>query len=224
MVRRVLLDVDGTLVLSNDAHAAAWSRAFAEDGIDAPPAFLRPLIGMGGDRIVPLVAAELSAQVGLGKTISDRRKAIFLEDYAPGLVTTPGATAFVQRLRDDGLRPVVATSAQRDELDVLLHIAGIAQLIDLVTTVDDARESKPAPDIIIAALQKDHTAADAAVLIGDTPYDIEAASRAGVAAIAVRCGGWNDGALSGALAIYDDPADLLVRYGSSIFEPVSTSA
>jgi len=223
VVRRVLLDVDGTLVVSNDAHAQAWSTAFAEYGIDAPPARFRDLIGMGGDRIVPTIAAELSAQRGLGKTIGDRRKTIFLQDHAPKLVPTPGATAFVERLRADGLRPVVATSAQRDELDALLHIAGVSQLIDLITTADDVRESKPAPDIVTAALQKANIAADAAILIGDTPYDIEAALRAGVAAIAVRCGGWNDRALTGALAIYDNPADLLARYDSSILAPVSTA-
>lgn len=122
----------------------------------------------------------------------------------------------MKRLALEGWLRVVATSAQRNELQPILDSAGIADCIDAAATSDDARRSKPNEDIVIAALKKAGVARDRAVMLGDTPYDVEAAHRAGVAAIAVRCSGWNDRALAGAAAIYDDPADLLAHFNVSL--------
>ncbi len=98
---------------------------------------------------------------------------------------------------------------------MLLDRAGVADLIDDATSSDDAKSSKPAPDIVEAALASSGLRADEVVMLGDTPYDIESAARAGVGVIAVRCGGFPDDTLAGALAIYDDPAHLLRDYESS---------
>ena len=112
---------------------------------------------------------------------------------------------------------VAASSAQEDELHALLEIAGARDLMDSATSSDDAEESKPEPDILHAALERAKTPAAEVIMIGDTPYDLEAAARAGVRAIAFRCGGWNDASLPGAVAIYDGPWDLLARLDESPF-------
>jgi HAD superfamily hydrolase (TIGR01509 family) len=136
---------------------------------------------------------------------------IFKRQYLPNLKPTRGAARMLEWLRDDNVKPFVATSARKQELADLLKTAGVAKLIEGASSSDDAEESKPDPDIIQAALTKAGCEPRDAILIGDTPYDIEAAARAGVPTIALRCGGWwDDRALGGAVAIYDDP-DALVR-------------
>lgn len=201
-LRAVLLDVDGTLVDSNDAHARAWVDAFAEAGFAVPFERVRPLIGMGGDQIVPLLTGRSDER------ISDRRSAIFRERYLSTVKPFPGSRALVERIRARGLRVVVATSANEEDARPLLDVAGIPDLVDAKTTSDDAERSKPHADVICAALERAGVGADEAVLIGDTRYDVEAASRAGVRTIAVRCGGSSDEELRGSIAIYDGPAEL----------------
>ena len=118
--------------------------------------------------------------------------------------------ALLAHLRDAGLLLVVATSAQEDEVVALFDQAGVADLIEYASSSDDAEHSKPDPDFIRAALRKSGSLATQSVMVGDTPYDIEAASRAGVPTIALRCGGWwDDSALAGAVEIHDDPGALL---------------
>lgn len=220
-IQGMLLDVDGTLVLSNDAHAQAWAAAFAEYGYDVPFDRVRPLIGMGGDKLLPEVVPGLSDENGDGKAIAERRKTIFKERYAATLKPAPGARELVLALRERGLRLIIASSAQSDELDQLLEAAQVADLIELATTASDAEESKPAPDIVGAALEKSGLRAEQALMLGDTPFDVESATSCGVGVIAVRCGGFSDAQLSGALAIYDDPADLLAQMNDS---PLAQSA
>lgn len=214
-IRGVLLDVDGTLVLSNDQHARAWVDAFQEFGYDVPFERVRPLIGMGGDKLLPTVVPGLSDQEGPGKAIGERRKQIFKERYAQTLQPAPGARDLVQRLRECGLQYVIASSAKSDELDMLLQAAQVADLVKQATTSSDADESKPAPDIVGAARARIGLDAADVIMIGDTPYDIESARGCGVATIAVRCGGFDDTDLNGALAIYNDPADLLQHWDES---------
>jgi phosphoglycolate phosphatase-like HAD superfamily hydrolase len=206
----VLFDIDGTLVDSNDAHAHAWVRAFADAGIRVEFEKVRCAIGMGGDKLMPSVAG-VDAESPLGARISKRRGDIFKAEYLPALRAFRDAGKLVAAVQALGMKTVAASSAPRDELATLLKIAGAGSLAGDSASGDDAEESKPDPDIIHAALTKANAAPDRALMIGDTPYDIEAASRAGVATIAFRCGGWSDSALHGALAIYDEPADLLGR-------------
>ena len=135
---------------------------------------------------------------------------------------TPGARVLLELLRDKGLQLLVATSAKADEVDLILEQAGVAELIEFATSSDDAEHSKPDPDIVQAALRRARLQAAHSAMIGDTPYDIEAAGRARVPAIALRCGGWwTDEDLRGALAIYDDPEDLRVNSATS---PLSVCA
>jgi HAD superfamily hydrolase (TIGR01509 family) len=207
LLKAVLFDVDGTLVDSNDAHAHAWVKAFADSGVTVEFAHVRRCIGMGGDKLMPEVSG-LEEDSPLGSTIAKRRGEIFKTEFLPTIQPFTGAGRLVATLKDLGLTVVAASSAQKDELNALLEIAGAHSVMDAATSSDDAEESKPAPDIIQAALQQAKAAPTEAIMIGDTPYDVEASRRAGVPIIAFRSGGWSDAALAGAIAIYDGPWEL----------------
>jgi HAD superfamily hydrolase (TIGR01509 family) len=211
-LKGILLDIDGTLLDSNDAHAAAFTRAFAEHGLDIPFDHVRPLVGMGSDKLIPSLTG-FEHDTRDGKAIVERKKGIFEERYLPQLKPTPGARALLERFLADGLTLVVATSAGGDEMEGLLRRAGVDDLIHGATSSGDVDNSKPDPDVIGAAIKKSKLKPGELLMLGDTPYDIEAAAKADVRTIALRCGGWwNDGALDGAIAIYDDPADLLAHW------------
>lgn len=207
-LRAVLLDVDGTLLDSNDAHALAWLEALRDHRIAVRFEDVRPLIGMGGDKLIAALA-KVDDESTLGRSISQRRAAIFAKTYLPTLRPCPGARVLLERLRDRGIVRVVATSAPGHELDALLERAGVSDLIDEAATSTDAERSKPDPDILHAAIRRTAAKPGEIVLLGDTPYDVAAARRAGVRAVSVRCGGWRDEDLAGSESIYDDPGAIV---------------
>jgi HAD superfamily hydrolase (TIGR01549 family) len=166
---------------------------------------------MGADKLLPAVA-DVSDDSTLGQAIGQRKKAIFAT-LLPDLQSTPGARPLLEYLRERGTQLVIATSADDREMDALLQRAGVADLIPQRASKDDAPASKPDPDIVRAAMAHAGARRESTVMIGDTPYDIEAARRAGIGAIALRCGGhWSDGDLRDALTIVDDPAALLAQW------------
>jgi len=215
-VNGVILDVDGTLIDSNDAHARAWVDAFAEFEYDVPYARARALVGMGGDNLLR-EAIRIEKDSPEGEALARRRGEIFKERYLRTINPFAGTREMVQRMRDEGLRIAIGTSAQKEELKTLLDIAQVADLVDSKTTADDAESSKPDPDIIQAALGRLKLPATEVLMVGDTPYDIEAAGRAGVRTVAFRSGGWTDSGLQGAIAVYAGPWDLLDRFQTSPF-------
>ena len=209
--RGVVLDVDGTLVDSNTAHARAWVAALAEAGRDVPLGVVLRCIGMGSDKLLPKVAG-LDVDSPQGKAVLARKKTLF-DARLPLLQPTRGARALLAFLRERGKTLVVATSADDEEMHAILEQASVGDLIPRRTSSDDADRSKPDPDIVQAALARAGTPPAGAVMIGDTPYDIEAARRAGVDCVALRCGGWwQDRDLTGAMAIADDPQELLEHW------------
>jgi len=211
--KTLLFDVDGTLIDSNDAHADSWTQALHEHGVDVSVEDIRRMIGMGSDKILPAVA-HVSEDSGDGRVIADRKKEIF-SALLPGLRPTHGARSLLEFLRERQVELVVATSADDREMHALLRQADVDDLIPSRATKDDARASKPDPDIIRAALARSWARPEQTMLVGDTPYDIEAADRAGIGAIALRCGGyWPDSSLSGARKIFDDPQALLLHWGN----------
>jgi phosphoglycolate phosphatase-like HAD superfamily hydrolase len=149
--------------------------------------------------------------------MKERRGRIFRERYLPSCRPFPRARELLERMGEDGMKLVVATSASADDMAALLKAAGVADLIEAKASSADAEESKPAPDIVEAAVARSGCGAAQAVMLGDTPYDVKAATRAGVRCVALRSGGWDDEALSGAVAIYADTADLLAHYEESPF-------
>ena len=216
MPRAALLDVDGTLVDSNDAHAEAWVSAFNQAGIDVSADRVRRAIGMGGDKLVPHVSG-LAPDSKAGRRIAKRRSEIFRTEFLPHLQPFPRVRDFVQQLMADGYRVVIASSAKAEELGALLEVAGIADLIHSQTSSDDAKRSKPDPDIVVAALNRSGAEPAQAVMVGDTPYDVEAATRAGIAIVGVESGGWKRDDLRGAVEVHPGVADLCARDGESIF-------
>ena len=216
MKRAVLLDVDGTLVDSNDLHADAWRLALEAFGFQVPFERIRPLIGMGGDKLLPILTG-LPPDSALGTELKQQRRRVFREEYAPEARALPGARALIEKLLDAGHRPIIATSAERDELELLLTRANLSDLLPTRITADDADRSKPDPDIVEAALSMSGVSAGEALMIGDTPYDLRAAVRVHVGFVGVRSGGYDDHALRGALAIYTDAQELCERFGESPF-------
>jgi len=216
----VILDVDGTLIDSNDAHASAFVEALAAHGHSTSFDEVRRLIGMGSDKLL-WETAGLDKSRPPGKQISDQHGETFRTRYLPHLKPFPGVTQLLSRMRGEGLKLVVATSANEKELEALLKAAGVVDLIDDKTSSSDVQESKPDPDVVQAALDKSGCPAHQVLMLGDTPYDVAAARQTGVEIIALRCGGWADADLAGAAAIYDDPADLLAHYDQS---PLSRGA
>lgn len=213
--KAAILDVDGTLVDSNDAHARSWLHVLAEGGQHVSYERMRRMVGMGADKLLPGLIG-VSADSEAGREMSRRRVQIFRRDYLPYLHPFPGSRAVVERMVEAGLKVVVASSSGRDLLGELLEIAEVRDLVGDAPSNGDADRSKPDPDIVRAALARAGEPADRVVMIGDTPYDIEAGARAGVGVIALRCGGgWSEQDLAGALAVFDDPLDLLLNYDDS---------
>jgi HAD superfamily hydrolase (TIGR01509 family) len=210
----VLLDVDGTLVDSNDAHALAWHDAFAEAELDIAAARVRRLVGMGGDHLIELLAGYPPGS-RQHRRLAQRHGEIFAERYLRTVHPFPGTRALVLALRAAGYLYAIASSSKGDDLDRLLAIAGVDDLCDRRASSSDVASSKPDPDIVEAALAKLPVRRERVVLLGDTPYDVRAARSAGVATIGMSSGGFSAEMLSGAIAIFDGPADLLARWASS---------
>lgn len=215
-IRAVIFDIDGTLIDSVDFHAKAWVEAFETFGHALLYDRVRRQIGKGGDQLMPVFLPE--AEIArIGKDLEDHRARLLRERYLPLFKPFEGVRALFERVLADGKQVALASSAKGQELERYKVIARIEDLIDAETSSDDAEKSKPHPDIFQAALAKLGMAPERAIVVGDTPYDAEAAARAGMRTIGVRCGGWSDAELkqAGCTAVYADPADLLARYESS---------
>nr|WP_276510217.1 HAD family hydrolase [Longimicrobium terrae] len=210
------MDIDGTLMDSNDEHAHAWVDALAEFGHTVEYGRVRRMIGMGGDKVLPELTG-IEEDTDEGTRIKDRRGEIFRERYLPTLKPFPHAADLLRRFGDEGLTLVVATSASKTDMKGLLKQGGLEKLMDEKTSSSDADASKPDPDIVQAALKRGGCEPGEALMLGDTPYDIEAANKAGVRCIALTCGGWREDELKDAVAVYRDPADLLARFDESPF-------
>ena len=212
-VDAVLFDVDGTLIDSVDAHARAWTNALRYFGVDVAFDRVRAQIGKGGDQLLPVFmsAADIERR---GEALEAYRREIFKRDELPTIRPLPRVGDLFVRLRRAGQRIVLASSAHRWEIEHHLRLLDVEQLVDGFTTSDDVDRSKPCPDIFAMALDVAGVPADRAVAVGDSPWDAIAATRAGVRSIGVRSGGFSDTDLldAGCVAIYGDPAALLIDY------------
>ncbi|MBA3540686.1 MAG: HAD family hydrolase [Deltaproteobacteria bacterium] len=212
--RGVLLDVDGTLVDSNDAHAHAWVEALAAFDVEVEFSRVRGLIGMGGDKLTEQLTG-LAPDSPESKKLGEHRMALFLDHWIKTVRPLVGVRPLILRLRAEGYRYAIASAARSEELTPLLEIADIADLAEVRTTSSDVENSKPAPDIVEAALAQLTVEPSRTVMLGDTPYDIEAARGAGVDVIGVCTGGWSTEGLAGAVAVYASPAMLLANWHTS---------
>ena len=217
MVEVLLSDIDGTLVDSNALHAEAWRRAFEHYGIQVSLDEAWTQIGKGGDKLIPVFVND-SERVRLAKPIEEFRKDLFHRDYMPRIVSFPKARDLLERVRQNGIRIVLATSSAAEDVATYKRIIGIEDLVEKIASGSDAKESKPDPDIFSTALAKIGLGADQAVALGDTPYDAQAAGKLGIRVIGLTCGGWkrNDLLSAGCLEVYRDPADLLLHFSDSL--------
>jgi HAD superfamily hydrolase (TIGR01509 family) len=208
VIDAVLFDVDGTLVDSNDLHASAWQEAFRHFGLVVSYDAIRGQIGKGGDNLIPaLLPADIVER--LQEEIENFRSELFQRDYLHKARPFDGAPELLRRLHDEGVTLVLASSAKQPELDYHIEKLGCRDILTATTSADDVEHSKPCPDIFAAAYEKAQPAnGGKVVVVGDTPYDIDAASRIGLPAIAVRCGGFEEEDLVRAAAIYDGPTEL----------------
>jgi len=217
MFTAIIFDIDGTLVDSVDLHAEAWRAAFQEFGKTVSFAAVRRQIGKGADQLLPVfLSADEIAE--FGKKLEDSRSELFKKHYLPRVKGFPNVRNLFLRIRQDNKRIVLASSAKGDELKAYKNIAAINDLVEAQTSSDDAEKSKPNPDIFQAALAElGDIAPERALVVGDTPYDAEAAAKTNLRTVGLRCGGWSEAELrqAGCIAIYRDPADLLAHYEES---------
>ena len=218
-IKAAIFDIDGTLVDSVDIHAEVWQRALAEFGKTTRFEDVRRQIGKGADTLLPefLTPDELKR---FGKELAEKRAELFKREYVDRVRPFPKVPDLFRRMRHEAIRITLASSGKADEVAHYKRVCGIDELVDTETSADEAEKSKPHPDIFEAALGKlEGVSADEALVVGDSPYDAEAAAKSGLRTVALLCGGFPEQDLraASAIAIYESCADLLERFNSSPF-------
>jgi HAD superfamily hydrolase (TIGR01509 family) len=200
MPRAAILDIDGTLVDTNYHHALAWYHAFRQSEVHLPVWRLHRAIGMGGDKLVPHFIGDREQEIG--DEIRSAEKALYLKDIYE-VEPLEGARDLILDLKDRGFEVVLASSAKAKELDHYLDLLDAREIVDAWTSSADVEQTKPAPDLVRAALEKAGT--DDGVMVGDTPWDVLAAREAGVETVTVLTGGFSEAELreAGAVAVFD---------------------
>ncbi|MCA1818192.1 MAG: HAD family hydrolase [Acidobacteria bacterium] len=222
MSRAVIFDIDGTLVDSVDLHARAWAETFRKFGREIEFERVRSQIGKGGDQLMPVFFSREELDK-FGEEMEKYRGELFKRAYMPHVRPFPRVRELFERVIRDGTRVALASSAKEDELKVYKDLADISDLVEEETSADDAARSKPHPDIFAAALARlGDVSPHEATVVGDSPYDAEAAGKLNLTTVGVLCGGFPEADLraAGCVAIFRDPADLLARYEQS---PLSRS-
>jgi len=217
MIAAVIFDIDGTIVDSVDLHAKAWQAAFAKFGKEISLHPIRRQIGKGADQLLPVFFSRQELDE-FGKELDEYRSELFKKDYLPKVKGFPKVRELFQRIKRDRKRIALASSAKADEIETYKKIAHVDGLIESETSSADADKSKPHPDIFEAALRRlPGITLDQVIVVGDTPYDAEAAAKANLQTIGLLCGGWKEKDLrqAGCIAIYKNPADLLAHYDKS---------
>ena len=206
MSEAAILDVDGTLVDTNYHHALCWYRAFRERDVVVPMWRLHRHVGMGGDKYVAAVAGD-DVEERLGGGLRDRWEELF-DEAIDEVVPFEGAREFIVDLKERGLTVVLASSSIEAHLDHFLDLLDVRDLADAWTMKDDVESSKPDPDLVATALEQAGTRD--AVMVGDTPWDVESAKRAGIETICVLTGGFGETELraAGAASVFDSVAAL----------------
>lgn len=214
-IEAVLFDIDGTLVDSNEEHVNAWAFAFREEGQPQELDDIRTQIGKGGDLLVPALLPDVAPEKH--KRIAERQGARFKDLYLDHVRAFDGAAAIIRKVHATGRKVVLASSAGRHELVHYVELLGVADCLAGSTSIDDVDASKPEPDIFGAALEKIGVEPARAIVVGDTPYDVTGATRAGIATVAVTSGPFDAAQLkdAGAMAVFENVAELLRRFDHS---------
>ena len=217
MIKAVIFDIDGTLVDSNSLHIQAWRAAFRRYGKHLTFDAVHEQMGKGGDQLIPVFCSPEEVE-RFGHDLEKFRGDLFMRDYLPRVKPYAQVRELFERIKADGLQIALASSAKEKELEHHEKQLGIADLLETATSSDDVEHSKPCPDIFEAALAGlKGVAPHEAIVIGDTPYDAQAAGKAGMRTIGVLSGGFPAEVLraNGAIEIYRDIADLYASYDYS---------
>lgn len=211
----ILFDVDGTLIDSSYIHTISWWGAFRQQGYDIPMASIHYYVGMGGDRLVDSLLPA-GRDRSLDSEIMASHGALYASHW-PALRTFDGAKDLLAQCHAAGLSVALASSARKQDLQVMKSVLDSDAFLDAATSANDAKESKPAPDILVAALEAIGVEAADAIFVGDAVWDMKAAGALGIPAIGVTCGGVRASELreAGAVEVYDGPRDLLQNLTSS---------
>jgi HAD superfamily hydrolase (TIGR01549 family) len=218
LIKAVIFDVDGTLIDSVDAHARAWQKAFEKYGRKIQFYQLRRQVGKGGDTFLPVFLTKKEIKE-FGKDLEKERGEIFKREFLEDIKPFPKVRELFERIKADGKQIVLASSATEEEVEAYKKIARVEDLIEEETSTDDAEKSKPEPDIFIAAIEKlKGVKASESVVIGDTAYDAEGATKASIKVIGVLSGGWARSELleTGCAEVFRDAADILENYKKSM--------
>lgn len=212
----LLTDIDGTLVDSNALHAEAWRRTFEHFGIQIGLDEAWRQIGKGGDKVIALFVPEADREQ-LEKPLKDFRKEVFHRDYMPRMVAFSQAGDLLRRVRSLGMKIVLATSSEKEDLAVYGKLVGMDDIVDEASSSADAKATKPDADIFAVALKKVNMRPQEAIVLGDTPWDAEAAGKLGIPVIGLTSGGWkaDDLRAAGCVEVWQDPADLLLHLDES---------
>jgi HAD superfamily hydrolase (TIGR01509 family) len=227
MIKAVIFDIDGTLVDSVELHAQAWKETFKKYGKDVPYEQVKRQIGKGGDQLMPVFFSREELEE-FGEAMEEYRSKLFQREYLPRVRAFPQVRELFERIKADGKRIALASSAKDEELAAYKKIANITDLVEEETSSDDAERSKPYPDIFRVALEKlGDVEASEAIVVGDTPYDAEAARKLNLRTIGLLSGGFSEDDLlsAGTNLIFQDPADLLAHYAETpLGHALATSA
>jgi HAD superfamily hydrolase (TIGR01549 family) len=206
----ILLDIDGTLVDSNDMHTDCWVQAFAEFDKVVERDVVRAMIGKGGDLLVPdiLTAREMRR---FGEKLKKYRGELWKNEYMQSVQPFPGIGQALERLTDEGITLAFASSSNPNEVEYYVELLGAGKMLEATTSKGDAKFSKPSPEIFQAALEQAGGDIASTLVVGDTPYDILAGHRACMAVAAVRCGGFPPDTLTKAEFIFDDVPELVTK-------------
>jgi HAD superfamily hydrolase (TIGR01549 family) len=219
MIQAAIFDIDGTLIDSVDLHAKAWQEALEHFGHKIPYEEVRYQIGKGGDQLMPVFLSKEELEE-IGEELEEYRGKLYKSKYLSKVRAFPKVRELFQKIKSYDIRITLASSAKEDEVEIYKRITNIGDLIESSTSADDAERSKPHPDIFAASLdQLNNIRPEDALVLGDTPYDAEAAGKLNIRTIGLLCGGFPEGDLraAGCIEIYRDPADLLARLEESAF-------
>jgi phosphoglycolate phosphatase-like HAD superfamily hydrolase len=192
-----ILDVDGTLVDTNYHHALAWWRAFSRHDVELPVWRIHRAVGMGGDKLITELAGE-EVERERGDAIRESEGELYRE-LIDEVRPLEGARGLIEMLGGRGHPVVLASSAKEEEVEHYLDLLDARELVDAWTTSADVEETKPAADLIGAAMRKSHSLS--AVMVGDSVWDVRAANEAEVKTVAVLTGGFSETELRGAGAV-----------------------
>ncbi|MGI8907846.1 MAG: HAD family hydrolase [Candidatus Sumerlaeaceae bacterium] len=216
-IESVLLDFDGTLLDSNGAHAVAWKEYLkAATGLDLPVGRVALMIGMGGDKIIRQLFGDRHSDSQI-KNMTEKRDEHYLKTQMTRMKPVAGAVEFTGELARRGFQVAIASSARHELLDPALKLVPIQPYVVGFSTPDEAPQSKPSPDIFLAAMKKFSFDPNRTAVIGDSPYDMQAGRDAGCKAlVAVLSGHFSSADLSIADVVYKDVDELRRLLGSSI--------